>query len=148
MTSNHKGLSSPAFLLTRVLKTCSLWSIVQQSMPKNFFNFSVKYLNNTLATSKNLCKWSISQSAACSFCLQSESLQRVVSSCKLYLKDGRYTWRHKVILLFLAKTFSSFSDCLLYDDLPSFLPPSVITGDSLRPHLVVISKNSILYILN
>ena len=69
----------------------------------------------------------------------------VVSSCKSYLEDGRYTWRHNSVLLFLAKTFSSFSDCLLYADLPSFLSPSVITGDSLRPDLVFISKNSILY---
>ena len=145
-------LKSQGFIISCILthassKTCSLWSIVQQSMPNNFFNFSVKYLNNTLATRKNLCKWSISQSAACSFCLQSESLQRVVSSCKLYLKDDRYTWCHNSVLLSLAKTVSSFSDCLLYADLPSCLPPSVITGDSLRPDLVFISKNSILYIL-
>ena len=40
-------------------KTRSLWSIVQQSMPKNIFNFLIKCLNNTLATRKNLCKWFI-----------------------------------------------------------------------------------------
>ena len=145
-------LKSQGFIISCILthassKTRSLWSIVQQSMPKNIFNFSIKYLNNTLATRKNLCKWSISQSAACSFCLQSESLQHVVSSCKSYLEDGRYTWRHNSVLLSLAKTFSSFSDCVLYADLHSFLSPSVITGDSLRPDLVFISKNSILYIL-
>ena len=128
-------------------KTRSLWSTVQQSMPKNIFNFSLIYLNNTLATRKNLCKWSILQSSACSFCLQAESLQHVVSSCKSYLDEGRYTWRHNSVLLCLAKTFSSFSDCLLYADLPSFLSPSVITGDSLRPDLVLISINSTLYIL-
>ena len=116
-------------------------------MPKNIFNFSIKYLNNTLATRKSLCKWSTSQSAACSFCLQSESLQHVVSSCKSYLEDCLHIWRQNSVLLFLAKTFSSFSDCLLYAELPSFLSPSVITGDSLRPDLVFIPKNSILYIL-
>ena len=116
-------------------------------MPKNIFNFSLKYLNNTLAARKNLCKWSIRQSSACSFCLQAESLQHVVSSCKSHLDEGRYTWRHNSVLLCLAKTFSSFSDCLLYADLPSFLSPSVITGDSLRPDLVLIPNNSILYIL-
>ena len=57
------------------------------------------------------------------------------------------TWRHNSALLSLAKTFSSFSDCLIYADLLSFLSPSVITGDSLRPDLVFNSKNSILYIL-
>jgi len=116
-------------------------------MPKINFNFSIKYLNNTLATKKNLCKWSISQSSACSFCLQSKSIQHIVSSCKSYLEDGRYTWHHNSVLLLLAKTFSSFSDCLLNADLSSFLSQSVITSDALRPDLVFISKNSILYVL-
>ena len=116
-------------------------------MPKNIFNFSIRYLNNTLATRKNLCKWSISQSSACSFCLQAESLQRIVSSCKLYLENGRYTWSHNSVLLHLGKTFPSFSNCSLYADLPSFLSPSLITGDSLRPDLVLITNNSSLYIV-
>ena len=89
-------LKSQGFIISCILahasfKTLFLWSIVQQNMPKNIFNFSIKYLNNTLATRKNFCKWSISQSSACSFCLQSESLQHVVSRCKSYLEDGRYT---------------------------------------------------------
>ena len=71
----------------------------------------------------------------------------MVSSCKSYLDEGRYTWCHNSLLFYLAKTFSSFSDCLLYADLPSFLSPSVITGVSLRPDVVLISNNSTLYIL-
>ena len=35
----------------------------------------------------------------------------------------------------------------MYADIPSFLSPSFITGDSLRPNLVLITKNSTLYIL-
>ena len=136
-------LKSQGFIISCILthassKIRSLWSIVQQSMPKKILNLSIKYLNNTLATRKNQCKWSISQSAACSFCLQSESLQHVVSSCKSHLEDGRYTWHHNLVILSLAKPFSSFSDCLLYADLPSFLSPS---------DLVFVSKNSILYTL-
>ena len=33
-----------------------LWSKVQSSMPQNIFNFTLRYLNNTLATQKNLKK--------------------------------------------------------------------------------------------
>ena len=36
--------------------------------------------------------------------------------------------------------------CSLYADLPSFLSPSIITGDSLRPDLVLVTDTS-LYIL-
>ena len=116
-------------------------------MPRNIFNFSIKYLNNTLPTRKNLCKWSISQSSACSFCLQSETLQHVVSSCNWYLENGRYTWRHNSVLLFLANTFSSLNQLSVYADLPTFMSPSLITGDSLRPDLLLLTGNKVLYIL-
>ena len=74
MRITHK-LKSHGFIISSILthassRTRSLWSSVQQNMPKNIFNFSVKYLNNTLATRKNLSKWSIFQSSACSFCLK------------------------------------------------------------------------------
>ena len=42
------------------LNTHSLWSKVQINKPKDIFNFTIKYLNNTLGTKKNLCKWSLS----------------------------------------------------------------------------------------
>ena len=145
-------LKSQGFIISSILsyasqKTRSLWSTVQQHMPKNIFNFTIKYLNNTLATRKNLNKWAISQSSACSFCLKAETLQHVVSSCTVYLEEGRYTWRHNSVLLFLAKTLSSLSNCSIYADLPSFLSPSFITGDSLRPDLALLIDNSSLYII-
>ena len=116
-------------------------------MSKNIFNFSLKYLTNTLATRKNLFKWSIGQSSACSFCLQSETLQHIVSSCKSYLDHGRYTWRRDSVLNFIASTLSALPSCSIYADLPAFLSPSLITGDSLRPDLLLITKNKTLYIL-
>ena len=108
----NNTLLSQGLVLSSILKfvcnkTNSLWSTVQQSLPRNIFNFSIKYLNNTLSTRKNLCKWSSSQSSSCSFCLQSETLQRVISSCSSYLDEGRYTWRHNSVLLFLSNTFCS-----------------------------------------
>ena len=116
-------------------------------MPRNIFNFTIKYLNNTLATKKNLCKWSLSSSSACSFCLQSKSLQHIVSSCKCYLEDGRYTWRHNSVLLHISRTLSSLQDSSLYADLPSFPSPSLITGDSLRSDLVLVLNSTTVYIL-
>ena len=87
-------LISQGLVISSILKfasqsTTMLWSIVHQKMPKNIFDFTVKYLNNTLATHKNLCKWSIVQSSACSFCLLSETLHHIVSSsrCTLNTED-------------------------------------------------------------
>ena len=115
-------------------------------MPKNIFNFTVKHINNTLATKKNLCKWSLSTISACSFCLQSETLQHIVSSCNSYLQDGRYTWRHNSILLHIAKTLSSITNSSIYADLRIFPSPSLITGDSLRPGLVLELNNASVYV--
>ena len=66
-------LKSQGFILSSILlhassRTRSLWSKVQKNMPKNIFNFTIKYLNNTLATKKNRCKWSLPSTSACSFC--------------------------------------------------------------------------------
>ena len=71
-------LKSQEFLISCILthasfKTRSLWSFVQRSVQENIFNFTIRYLNSTLATRNNICKWPISQSSACSFCLLSES---------------------------------------------------------------------------
>ena len=130
----NNTLLSQGLVISYIIKiSCQnvkgLWSSVQQNLPRNIFNFSVKYLNNTLPTRKNLCSWALSQSSNCSFCLQSETLQHVVSSCKSNLDEGRYTWRHTSVLLFLARTFSSLNKCTVYADLPFFLSPCLITGD-------------------
>ena len=61
------------------------------------------------------------------------------------LDEGRYTWRHNSVLLFLASTFSSLKQCAVYADLPSFLSPSLITGESLRPDLLLLTKDNLLY---
>ena len=52
----------------------SLWSSVQAKLPKNIFNFTVRYLNNSPANRTNLHKWKLSPSPYCSFCLHLESL--------------------------------------------------------------------------
>ena len=132
-----QGLVISSILNFSCRKTSSIWSTVQQNMPRNIFNFSIKYLNNTLPTRKNLCKWSIAQSSACSFCLLSETLQHVIFNCKCYLQEGRYTWCHNSVLLYLANIFSYLSQCKIYADLPSiyFSMFDYLTG------------NNVLYIL-
>ena len=71
----------------------------------------------------------------------------MVSSCNSYPDEVGYTGRHNSVLLFLANTFSSFKHCTVYADLPSFLSPCLVTGDSFRPGLPLLTENKILYIL-
>ena len=84
----------------------SLWSSVQSKLPKNIFNFTIRYINNTLPTRKNLAKWGLSPTSDCSFCLSPESLLHVIAGCKTYLEEGRYTWRHDSVLNFIASTLA------------------------------------------
>ena len=106
-------LTSQGIVISSIFKYASkvstnIWSNVQQKLPRNIFNFSLKYLTSTLATQKSLSKWSISQSSAWSFCLQSETLQPIVSSWKLYLEHSRYTWRHDSVLNCIAMPLLHF----------------------------------------
>jgi hypothetical protein len=52
----------------------SIWPTCQSKLPKNIFNFTIRYTNNSLPTRKNLQKWGLSSSSECSFCLKPESL--------------------------------------------------------------------------
>ena len=52
----------------------NLWSKAQSSLPKGIYNFTIRYINNTLATRKNLTKWGIMSSSDCSLCLNPETL--------------------------------------------------------------------------
>ena len=125
----------------------SLWSSAHSSLPKNIFNFSIKYINKSLPTKTNLKRWGLSPSSDCSFCLTQESLLHIVSGCKVYLQQGRYTWRHDSILMFIATTFRSLQHAKIFADIPGFLSISVITGDDLRPDLLLSLSNKSLYIL-
>ena len=59
----------------------SMWSSVQSKLPKNIFNFTIRYINNTLPTRKNMFKWGLTSTSDCSFCLQPETLLHVIAGC-------------------------------------------------------------------
>jgi len=128
-------------------KINSIWSSVQSNLPKNILNFTVRYINNTLPTRKNLSKWGLATSSDCHFCLKPESLLHVVAGYNNYLNEGRYTWRHDSVLHLIASSLQGVTGTTLYADLPGFISPSVITGDNLRPDLLLAFKNTCLYIL-
>ena len=136
------------FLLNHSLKTVnSLWSSAQSKLPKNIFNFTVRYLDNTLATRKNLKLWNLSQTSDCSFSFQPESLLHVAAGCRSYLSEGRFTWRHDSARNFLASTLQYLNHCTLYVDLPQYLSPSLVTGDDLRPDMLISTPSNTLYVL-
>ncbi len=123
----------------------AIWSTCQSKLPKNIFNFTIRYINNTLPTRKKLARWYLSSSTECSFCLNPESLLHVVAGCNSYL--NRFTWRHDSVLNFIANIVQPMNFNNLYVDLPGFLNPSIVTGDKYRPDLMLTRKDNCLYIL-
>ena len=123
-----------SFLLDHSLKKLNgIWSGVQSNLPVNIYNFTIKYVSNTLPTRKNLSLWKLRQSSDCQFCLLPETLLHVVAGCKVCLEQGRYTWWHNSVLSFLATSLKVVEGSSLYADIPGFPSPSIITGDDLRP---------------
>ena len=141
----HQGSffsSISKFLLSQVNR---IWSTCQSKLPKNTFNFTNRYINNSLPTRKNLNKWGVSASSECSFCLHPETLLHVVAGCGSCL--NRFTWRHDSILNFIANNLPSQHFQNIFVDLPGFSNPSIITGDKHRPDLLLTTKDNCLYIL-
>ena len=91
--------------------------------------------------------WKKTSTSLCKFCLNSRTLEHVVSGCKVYLHEGRYNWRHDSILKNLVTYFKSIRGNLkYYVDIPGSELPSVITGVERRPDIVIRDKNK-LYII-
>ena len=67
-----------------------IWSNVQSKMPKNIFNFTIRYINDSLPTRSNLSKWGIRSTSEFSFCLNPESHLHIAAGCKAYLDQGLY----------------------------------------------------------
>ena len=130
--------------LSRVIPLCST---AQRHLPKNIFNFSIRYISKSLANRASLTKWGMSPTSDCSFCMQPKSLLHIVAGRKKYLEEGRYTWRHDSILYFLANSFKSIKNSFLYVDIPVFISHWALTGDSLRPDLLLVIPDKCLYIL-
>ena len=115
---------------------------VHHNLIKEVFN----RLNNKLATRKNLTLWNLSQTSDCSFCFQPESLLHVVAGCKSYLSEDLFKWRHDSALNLLASTLC-LNHCTFYVDLPQHLSPSLVTGDDLRPDMLISTPSNTLYVL-
>ena len=91
--------------------------------------------------------WKKTSTSLCKFCLNSQTLQHVVSGCKVYLHQGIYNWSHDSISKNLVTYLKSICGNLkYYVDIPGFESPSVITGEERRPDIVICNTNK-LYIM-
>ena len=111
------------------------WYTAFENMPKNIYKFT---MNNTLPTMKNMKLWKKLYSSDCKFCQQTQTLGHVVGGCISSLREGRYNWRHDSIIVNMAKFIAALKNVRLFADIDQYVSPSVITGEDLRPDLVVV----------
>ena len=124
-------------------KSTPLWSKMLEKLPRNIYNFTIRYLSNTLPNGTNAKKWGIKNSSICTHCGELESLGHVVGGCSSALKEGRFNWRHNSILKNLALPIIQKSDRRVYCDVDGFLSPTIITTEDFRPDLVITTNTNI-----
>ena len=117
------------FKLTKTL------SAAQSSLPKDIFNFTIQYINNSHHTRQNPTRWGLSLTSDCLKCLAPERLLHIVAGCQSY--PERFTWRHDFILHFLATILQTIYGSSLYVDVPGYNCQCAFTGDMYRPDLLL-----------
>ena len=122
----------------------SLWSKAQSRLPANIVNFTTRYLNYTLATKKNLSLWDFSATSDCSFVVSlSHSFILSLVATRIKMKGVL----HNSALNFLTEALQTVQYAKLYVDLPGYLSPCIITGNNLRPDILLSTADNILYII-
>ena len=129
-----------------MVSTKVYWYSALDSLSKNVYNFCITYMNNTLATNKNLLLWKKKHTSQCFAYGNEQTLGHVVGGSNSHLREGRFHWRHDPILVNLTNSLKIYSDVQLYVDNDNFRSPSIITGDDQRLDLLLIDKrNNMMY---
>ena len=120
-----------------------LWSKVFTQLPKNIYNFCIRYANNTLANNTNLHKWGKAPSPLCSACNKPQTLGHVVAGCSVHLNEKRYNYRHDSVLLNIVKSIKNSEVRRIYADLEGYISPSIISGEDKRPDIIIVERDNV-----
>ena len=73
------------------------WGKIWQ-MEARELSFKLKSVYDVLPSPSNLCLWGLKEDPNCKLCGKPANLEHVLSSCRTALTEGRYTWRHNMVL--------------------------------------------------
>ena len=101
---------------------------------------------NTLRTKDNLKQWGKVTNDKY-FCGKKQTLNHVLSSCKKFLEEGRYTYRHDNILHYISQCLDK-EKFKCYVDIQDSqtpaggtLPPNIVVSN-LKPDIVILDKSA------
>ena len=70
-------------------------------------SFLIRSVYDLLPSNANLVRWGKKEDPTCPLCHGRQTKEHVLSSCKIALSQGRYTWRHNRVLQELAAIIST-----------------------------------------
>ena len=117
-----------------------LWSTAQRKLPKNIFNFSIRYISNLLPNRTILSKWGYNLLLIVRSAFS-------LSPCFMLLRVAQ-SISSKVDILGVMTLFLTFWQNHFYAYFyPGFISSSALAGDNLRPGLLLVTPDKCLYIL-
>ena len=122
-----------------------IWSKSISKLPRNIYNFSIRYINNSLANASNMHKLGKTTSSLCLHCNKNQTLGHMVAGWETSLREKCYNYRHDSILLNLGRILESIKSIDIYIDIPGYKCPTMITCPTMiqRSDLIVISNNKL-----
>ena len=72
-----------------------------------WISFLIRSVYDLLPSNANLVRWGKKEDPTCPLCQGRQTTEHVLSSCKIALSQGRYTWRHNRVLQELAAIIST-----------------------------------------
>ncbi|GFR81294.1 reverse transcriptase [Elysia marginata] len=82
------------------------WKDIWQMAPLRI-SFLIRSVYDLLPSNANLVRWGKKDDPTCPLCHDRQTTEHVLSSCKVALSQGRYTWRHNRVLQELASVIST-----------------------------------------
>ena len=79
------------------------------ALPVNLVSFCLASTFDILPTLSNIRRWKISTDATCTLCRKDVcTTAHILGACKVALKQGRYTFRHDVVLREIVSSLKTF----------------------------------------
>ena len=122
------------------------WKAFAFSLPKSLLKFGLNAAINVLPSLSNLRRWGVSNSDKCPRCGWVETPKHVLSGCKVFLDQGRYTARHNAVLDQIVRHIDQ-DRYQVYADLEGrtinggTVPPSVLVTAEI-PDLVMLDRET------
>ena len=133
------------YVWSEVLKSSkNAWFAVQSNLSRNLHNFTARYINNTLPHLSNMYTWILAETKLCPLCNNIQSLLHIVAGCAELL--DRYARRYDSFRNYIATFLKRFAR-ELYTDVTNFSSPSIITGEEMRPDLLLILDRSKMFVV-